>query len=537
MRLRIAFLGLLLSSPFAVGQPDKPPKTDLPPAKASAPTPLVAPSLAEPDGVPVSIDLASALRLSTTSNLDVAQARAVVEQASAARQRAVSRMLPNVGLGVTYVDHAGRIQQANGNILNVNRTSLAVGVTPTLTFDVADAIFLPLAARQVEEATRAGMVRVTNDTLLAIAEAYIAVLRGQRRLARIDLTLSFLSDDKPSAFRGGAKGLAQLVRDVVEAGGKEAFKSDLARVQVEMLRRNEERAIVLQELETASAELARLLRLDPRTRFRPVEEKWGVVPLPGTEWLLQDVEVLMAFALGNRPELAEFDALVRATGERERGARYRPYLPQVQVAYFDGGFGGGPTRNTSRNIVQDVHGAINTPITPTGEIARFGHRSDLSVTVGWQLQGMGFGNAAERREAAAVNTQAKLRLLAAHDRVKAQVVTTRAAVTRNNERLWTAWQAISDKDGKPAGPVFESLRLNFERIRGGEGRPLEALDSIRGLNDTFEAFANGLSEYDRARFRLLVVLGVPSAALYDPARMPAPPTAQVSPVVGQPASR
>lgn len=159
------------------------------------------------------------------------------------------------------------------------------------------------------------------------------------------------------------------------------------------------------------------------------------------------------------------------------------------------------------------------------------------MTVGWQLQGMGFGNAAERREATAVNTQARIRLLAAHDRVKAQVVTTRAALTRNNERLWTAWQAISDKDGKPAGPVFESVRLNFERIRGGEGRPLEALDSIRGLNDTFEAFANGLSEYDRARFRLLVVLGVPSAALVDPARMPAPRAAQVSPVVGQPASR
>ena len=59
------------------------------------------------------------------------------------------------------------------------------------------------------------------------------------------------------------------------------------------------------------------------------------------------------------------------------------------------------------------------------------------------------------------------------------------------------WEALFDKSGKPAGPVFESVRLNFERIRGGEGRPLEVLDSIRGLNDMLEAYANGLSDYDR----------------------------------------
>jgi outer membrane protein TolC len=475
---------------------------------------------------PQPIDLRTALRLATTSNLDIAQARAVLDQAAAARQRAVSRVLPNVSGGATYLDHDGRIQKADGNILNSNRTSLAVGATPSLTLDIADAVFLPLAARQAENAARAASVRVTNDTLLAVADAYIAMLRAQRRLARADLTLSFLTDEQPSPSRAGSKGLYPLVRDVVEAGGKDALKSDLARLRVEILRRQEERAGLVQELRTASAELARLLRLDPRMAFQPLDDRWGALPMPGNDWLAQEVEVLIDFALRNRPELAENLALVQFGAQRERGARYRPYLPQLQVSYFAGGFGGGPLRDPRTKITQELNGPIDRPISSTGTIGRFGHRSDLGVSMAWQLQGLGFGNYAELREARAVSAQAQIRLTAAQERVGAQVVQTRAAITQNGERLWTSWEALNDKDGKPAGPVFESVRLNFERIRGGEGRPLEALDSIRGLNDVLDAFANSLSDYDRTRFRLLVVLGVPTPALFDPAAMPpAPPRA------------
>ena len=136
---------------------------------------------------------------------------------------------------------------------------------------------------------------------------------------------------------------------------------------------------------------------------------------------------------------------------------------------------------------------------------------------------------AELRETQALRNQAQLRLIAFYDRVVAQVVQNHAALVQTTERLWTGWETISDKDGKPNGPVFESIRLNFERIRGGEGRPLEVQDSIRALNDVIEAFANALSDYDRARFRLLVVLGVPSAALFDPACMPPCPTPGLPP--------
>jgi outer membrane protein TolC len=470
------------------------------------------------------------LRLGTTTNLDIAFARATLDLARASRQRADSRILPNVGTGATYVDHDGRIQQANGNILNVNRTSLAVGVTPTLSLDFADAIFLPLAARQLEQSALAATVRTTNDTAVAIADAYLAVLRGQRRLERVNLVLSYLTDEKPAPQRSDSKGLYPLVRDVVESGGKDAFRSDLARLKVEVIRRNEERTVIEQDLRVASAELARLLRLDPQTRFSPVEDRWAAVPLPGADWLKLDVGTLITFALGNRPEITEAEALARYAVERERGARYRPYLPVVQVAYFAGGFGGGPLRDPRSKITQDLNGPIDKPVSPTDEIGRFGHRSDLALTLGWQLQGFGLGNVAEIREARAVHTQAEIRLLSVRERVSAQVVQAHAAVVQNLERLWTSWEALADKNGKPAGPVYESLRLNFARFRGGEGRPLEALESIRGLNDILEGYANGLSDYDRTHVRLLLALGLPAAALYNPECMPPPPQVSTTPV-------
>jgi hypothetical protein len=61
------------------------------------------------------------------------------------------------------------------------------------------------------------------------------------------------------------------------------------------------------------------------------------------------------------------------------------------------------------------------------------------------------------------------------------------------------------------------LRLNFDRIRTVPNtRPLEVLDSVRGLNDTLEAYGQAVTDYERARFRLLIALGLPPRELLSP---------------------
>jgi len=40
------------------------------------------------------------------------------------------------------------------------------------------------------------------------------------------------------------------------------------------------------------------------------------------------------------------------------------------------------------------------------------------------------------------------------------------------------------------------------------------LDAIRGLNDTLESYGQALTDYERARFRLLIALGLPPQEIF-----------------------
>jgi hypothetical protein len=156
------------------------------------------------------INLPTALRLALTSNLEIAQAREIVNQARARQQSAQVAVLPNLNLGSTYNQHEGNISKTEGNIIKANRDSLFTGGGPSLAFHTADAIFLPLVARQITASTLAASQRVANDTLLQVAETYFNVLRSRRRIARINETLGFLTSDRPSPARAQSKGMSGL---------------------------------------------------------------------------------------------------------------------------------------------------------------------------------------------------------------------------------------------------------------------------------------------------------------------------------------
>jgi outer membrane protein TolC len=457
---------------------------------------------------PEPIDLATALRLAATSNLDIAQARAAVDQARAVRQRALSQALPNFSLGSIWDSHEGRTQQTNGNIENFNRDSLFVGGGPSWTLNVSDTLFGPLVARQLMSAAAAGADRVTNDTLLTVAETYLQMLRARRRLTRADYILQFLTDEKPSELRGGSKGLLPLVRDVVEAGGKDAFKSDVARLEVEIARRREERVTYLQDLLQQSRELSRLLRLDPSLPLLPVDDLTNPIAMPGDELTRRGLEELIAFALANRPEVREQAALTEASRDRLRAARLRPLTPTFTTTGAWGGFGGSPIRDPFRIVIDPFNGPVPVALSPSGEVHRFGPRTDIEMSLRWQLNGLGFGNRAEVREQQAATSIAAFREVQARDRVAAQVAQARDLTAQTEERIGLTRPALFDEKGEPVGAAFRSIRLNFDRIRGTEGRPLEALDSIRGLSDLLDAYIQAISDSERARAFLTAAVGL-----------------------------
>src|SRR5947209_3361274 len=107
----LALVGLLVAAGTA--QPP-PPSDELPaPSQVSpdAPTPV------GPQAPAVGVTLPDALRVAVLSNLDIAQARAVVAEAQAARQRVQVLLLPNATFGSAYNNHQGGIQKTEGNII------------------------------------------------------------------------------------------------------------------------------------------------------------------------------------------------------------------------------------------------------------------------------------------------------------------------------------------------------------------------------------------------------------------------------------
>jgi outer membrane protein TolC len=452
----------------------------------------------------VPINLPAALRLAVTANLDVAQAREAVNQARARQLHGDVLALPNFNLGVIYTHHEGNIAKTEGNIEKVNKDAMFVGGGPSLSLQTTEAIFGALALRRLTRASEAGLRRVQNDTVLAVAEAYLNVLRAQRRVARVNETLEHLLSDQLSPLRANSKGFLPLLEDFVQRGAREAFPADLERARVEILRRRDELEAARDEFRLATAELARSVRLDPTLPLQPIEDFRFLVPIPGEGWGNRPLEELVDTALANRPELVENRALAGAALERVRAAKYRPLLPNAVLNYNWGDFGGGP------DILKS--GGFG----PSGQLRHFNTRTDFDANVFWRLDNLGFGNRAELREQEALHRAQNFRLLQVTDRVVTQVVQAQELYRSWRERLSLARAALFNDAGEPTGPAFRSLRLNFDRIRLGEGRPLEVVDSIRGLSDTLEAYGQALTEYERAQVRLLIALGFPPDRWFDP---------------------
>jgi outer membrane protein TolC len=62
-----------------------------------------------------------------------------------------------------------------------------------------------------------------------------------------------------------------------------------------------------------------------------------------------------------------------------------------------------------------------------------------------------------------------------------------------------------------------SYRRNHERIRNGQGLPIETLQSIQALDQSRRQYIRAVADFNRSQFRLQRVLGWPVAPHRSPA--------------------
>jgi outer membrane protein TolC len=449
----------------------------LPPIDPTANEPKLSPEPPTPlPGEPQPIDLPTALRLADVQNPEIAVARTRIQEALARQDLAELLWVPHFELGETWARHDGQIQRAAGEVFRTTRSSLFVGGYTALNLPLAEALYAPLAARQITAARRAGAEGVANERLLEVALAYLDLLQALAEVSINDETLA------------NARVLLDLTENYERTG--KGVPADTARARTEATRRERQRVEVQGRLAVASARLARLLLLPADLPLRPTDP--AVVPIALVPEDLPLAE-LVAQALAGRPELAENRAEIGAALERWRAAKVAPWVPRLRLEYAAGGFGGG----------QDEF------------FGDFDGRGDVAATAVWQFQNFGLGNLALMRERRAQYNETALRQAGLEARVAAQVVAAFSEAFARRRQL-----GISQRE---VAAARDSYQLNERRIRQApeQARPIELLQAIQALFQARQDYLQVVLDYNRAQFRLYTALGNPPlCALPSAAALP-----------------
>jgi outer membrane protein TolC len=455
-----------------------------PPAPPSQPkSPL--PSLVTPDAAdkPLPINLATALQLAHVRPIDIQIAVQQIQAADAQFDRARWLWLPTLYLGGDYFRHDGQLQDVVGNVFGTSKSGAMVGAGPSAVFSICDALLAPLIARQELQARQAGLQVAQNDTVLAVAEAYFRVQQARGDLA-------------------GAVDTVRRAEELVRRTGKLAPglipPAVASQAEAELARRRQTYETAREHWRSASADLARLLRLEPTALLEPIESPHLKITLIGTQTPVDD---LVPIALLNRPELAAQKALVQATLERLRQEKLRPLIPSVLLRGFS-------TPVTGTLGVGYFGGGINS------HMGNFSARSDLDFQILWELPNLGVGTATRIRERRAENEIAVLRLFQVQDRIAAEVVQAYAQAQAADERLKRAETGLrfaADSYEKHVAVLAET------RSVGGVDllivRPQEVLSTLQSLAQAYTDYYTAAADRTIAQFRLYRALGHPAQAL------------------------
>jgi outer membrane protein TolC len=363
-----------------------------------------------------------------------------------------------------------------------------------------------VVARQRLEAREADRQAASNDTLVAVSDAYFNVQQARGELA---------------GAAEATRRTEDLVRRTRELAPALVPELETDRAEAELAQRQQAELLARERWKVASAELLRVLRLDPATQVEPAEPPQLRVDLID---LSQPVDDLIPVGLLNRPELASQRAQVRATLALLRQERLRPLIPSILLRGYStpvtgtlaaGYFGGGPNSSVGNG----------------------GLRNDLDLQVLWQLDNLGLGNRARVHQREAERRLALVELFRLQDRVAAEVSQAHAQAVLAAQRV-----AVAEKGVRWARTSADKNLIALGQSRAAAGavqllvRPQEAVASVQALAQTYADYYGAVADYDRAEFRLYRALGSPAEALTAAAtscesNSPAPPPAPLRPSV------
>jgi len=444
------------------------------------------PAPMEPTDRRFPINLATALRLSDARPLVVATAQASVWVAEAELTRAKVLWVPSLTMAADYLRHDGGGPDFNKGIMTAPSVNYFYAGPSIFQFiNLTDAIFQPLAARQVLNSRHFDVQTAKNDALQRTADAYFLVHQ----------------------YRGIFAGTLYAVdrgRDLYERI-KSLSEELVTRVEVDRIRNLladlEQKAVsARQGWRVHSANLTQVLRLDPRAVVEPMEHDHAQITLIDPAKPLDD---LMAIAQVNRPEVSSRRALVAAAEARVRREKARPLLPLVMLNGFQ----------TSGGML--VQGGI-FGLGPNSSLNQFVGRDDVSIQLVWQLENAGIGNLARVKAERGKESRSIVDLRTTQDMVAADVTRAQARLQSATARVLQADRALRTGlitfngmiEGLGQTRRFgDTLQLTY--------RPQEAIYALQLLNTALDEYFTTVADYNRAQFELYHAVGYPAQVLAD----------------------
>jgi outer membrane protein TolC len=484
----------------------------------------VKPPPLEPGDLRFPINLATALRLSDARPLVVVAAQASAWVAEAKLLHAKVLWVPTVNFAADYIRHDGIGPDLNngqiippqtnalgkfeaglpGKPLNQNINFFYGGggftlapSTPNYFFQpdpgpallpapmmqyLTDIIFEPLRQRQNLNAARWDIQTAKNDALYQTAYAYFNVHRWRGMYA--------VNVDVVQRGRRLVAEIADLSRDLVSAAEIDRARNLLAEL--------EQAAVsARQQWRVASADLTRVLRLDPRAVVEPLEHDHAQITLIDPDRSLDD---LIPIGLTNRPELAAHQAMVQATLVAIRREKMRPLVPSLLINGLQ----------TPMELIEV--GGIG--IGNGGKLNNWGSRDDISPQVLWSADGMGLSNLARVKQQRGMASGQIVELFRIQDKVAAEVTRAQADVQSAAARVVQAERQLEAALINYNGNV-EGLRQTrrFGNVLEQIFRPQEAVFALQLLWSAYDNYITTVAEYNISQFEMFHALGYPSREL------------------------
>jgi outer membrane protein TolC len=401
------------------------------------------------------IDLPSALRLAGARSLDVQLIAERLSMAEADLDLATAKLLPSLLAGAAYSRHDGRLQETRGEVFDVSRSSLFAGPQLQLSADPAAAYFERLEALRLVDAAQHASERTHAEALLRSALLYLELVRARALIAVAREALDH------------SQAQVELSQRLVEAQAE--LRLVLLRAQAQEARDQQRLLAATSAAQRASIELAVWLRLPPEVELVPADTDVQPVTLVPEEL---EAGSLVDSALARRPELRELQALREAAEERQSAARWRPWLPRLDLAVQYGAFGGG--RGSSFDA--------------------FGDRVDAGAALAWSFEGFGFADAARRRRAEADARQAALQLSGLEELIAGQVLGTFEELQSLRSRLVAARARVE--------AAQEARELAAASFQAGDAIQLEVLEAASVLAEARAELVAAVIEYNQAQHAL-----------------------------------